>query len=157
MKEKVLQKIQYKDRREVLEEYLFALILQGESPRDLFEKSKDILLSYNFTILSIGKIYKELAIYLKNNSRTNLQDFSSNLSKELMPIYDKCFLIPLPKFENSSKYEDEVIRISNELKIFSLKEKIQKISNDLKGKDTTLSDIEKIREEITKLTTQLAS
>lgn len=156
-KEIVFQKIQNKDRREVLEEYLLALILQGEIPKELFVKSNDVMSGYEFKILSIGKIFKEMRIFIKNNSRFNLNNFSSTLSKELMATYDKCFLIPLPKFENYTKYEDEVIRISKELKIFSLKEKVKKISNELKGKDANIEDIEKIREEIAKITSQLSS
>jgi len=79
------------------------------------------------------------------------------LLKELLPSFDKCFLVPLPKFENYTKYEEEIIRVSKELRIFFLKEKVKKISTELKGKNTDILEIEKIREEITNITMQLSS
>jgi len=155
--EKVFQKIQNKDRREVLEEYLLALILQSKSPKESLIKSKDVLPLYDFKIISIGKIYEEISRNIKKSSTFNLNLFSKNLPKELFPTYDKCFLIPLPKFENSSKYEDEIVKVSKELKIFYLKEKVKKISTDLKNKETDYKEMEKIREEIAKITIQLSA
>ena len=156
-KEKVFKKIQVRDRREILEEYLLALILQSENPRDSFTKSKDILSSYEFRILSVGKIFAEISNFSKEGNRFNLKSMSAILSKELLPSFDKCFLVPLPKFENYTKYEEEIIRVSKELRIFFLKEKVKKISTELKGKNTDILEIEKIREEITNITMQLSS
>jgi len=156
-KEKVFKKIQVRDRREILEEYLLALILQSENPRDSFTKSKDILSSYEFRILSVGKIFAEISNFSKEGNRFNLKSMSAILLKELLPSFDKCFLVPLPKFENYTKYEEEIIRVSKELRIFFLKEKVKKISTELKGKNTDILEIEKIREEITNITMQLSS
>jgi len=153
--EKVFSKIQIKDRREILEEYLMSLILQNNSENNLFINSKDILTPYEFKILSLGKIFIELSSFFKKSKGLNINTFSKNLPKELIPAYDKCFLIPLPKFESSEKLEAEVLKVSKELKIFYLKERIGRIGISLKGEKTSLSDIEKIRDEIAKITSQL--
>jgi len=154
--DKVLKKIQIKDRREVLEEYLMALILQGGDEKELFIKSKDILTPYEFKVPSLGRIFKELSISIRNN-RFNIKSFSRNLTKELLSAFDKCFLIPLPKFKSTVGLEQEVLRVSKELRIFYLKEKVSKISISLKGKSTSFGEMEKIREEIAKITSQLLS
>ena len=155
--EKVFKKIQIKDRREILEEYLLANILQNSSESNLFIKSKDILTPYEFKILSLGKIFSEIASSFKKSKELSINTFSKNLPKELLPAYDKCFLIPLPKLESAERLETEVLKVSKELKIFYLKEKISKIGTSLKGEKTSLTEIEKIRDEIAKITTQLSS
>lgn len=154
--DKVFQKIQKVNRRELLEEYLLGLILQSTSPKHMLVKSKDVLIEYNFMIPSIGKIFSDLIVGMINNN-FDLKKISENLSKELIPIYDKSYLMPLPKFENDQKYQEEVIRSAKELKIFSLKGKLREISKKLKNTDEDGEDILKIKEEISNITSQIIS
>ncbi len=155
--EKVFKKIQLKDRREILEEYLIALIIQNGEENKFFEKAQDILGSYEFKVLGIGKIFKELSNAFKKNNKLKLKLLSNTLPKELTPMLDKSFLIPLPKFENLQKQEDEIIKVSKELRVFYLKEKIIKIGNFSKGGQTSFTEIEKIRDEIAKISSQVIS
>jgi hypothetical protein len=55
--------------------------------------------------------------------------------------------MPLPKFESSSKYEEEIVKVSKEIKILYLKDKIKEVSRDHKIANKE-EEIEKLREEI---------
>lgn len=154
--EKIFQKIKKQDRHELLEEYLLALVVQSIEPKQILIKVKDVLNKYEFFLPSVGKIFAEFLSVI-NAKEFDLKSASKNLSQELLPIFDKCYLMPLPKFEDSVKYEEEVIRVAKELKLIQLKEKIKQISRDLKGKDENEEEIEKIKEEIAVITSQIVS
>jgi DNA primase len=143
------------NRREVLEEYLLALILQGTDPKELMIKSRDILTQYKFELPAIGKIFAEI-ISVINAKEFDIKAVSNNISKELLPVFDKCFLMPLPKFEDSIKYEEEVIRVSKDIRIIYPKDRIKEISRNLKDNDNE-EQIENLREEIAVITAQIAS
>lgn len=149
-------KVKKADRREMLEEYLLALILQSQNPKDLIIKSKDILSEYKFIIPSIGMIFSELFIFLNKKDSYTIDAFSKNLSKELLPVFNKCFLIPLSKFENSAKYEEEVLRVSKDLKIFYLKERIKEIGKNLKNNKENEEEMIELRKEISNIASQFA-
>ena len=155
-KELVFQKIQKHSRREMLEDYLLALVIQNSNPKEAFIKSKDTLSNYKFEIDSIGKIFFEFS-NLISTGKFDVKSLSANLTKELLPMFNKCFLMPLPKFENATKYENEIIRVSKDLRILYLKNRIVEISNSLKGKDKNDEEIETLREEVSAITSQMAS
>ncbi|MEK9176054.1 MAG: DNA primase [Patescibacteria group bacterium] len=154
-KENVIQKNQKVGRKEMLEEYLLSLIIQAGSPNEMLTKAKDILIEYKFEIPSIGKIFSELLLIFGKNKNFDLKHLSSNLTSELIPAFDKCFLTPLPKFENASIYEEEVIKVSKDLRIIHLKERIKEIGKSIKDKNE--EEIESLREEIGTITAQIAS
>lgn len=149
-------KIEKRDRKEILEEYLLALIAQGYSPGDLMIKSKDILTEYKFQIPSIGKIFAELMV-LQNKNILDIKKISNYIPSELLPVFDKCFLMPLPKFENNKIYEEEVISVSKDLRIIYLKEKITNISAQLKDPEKAEEEIKNLREEIANITALVSS
>ncbi len=156
IKQNIVSKVQKTNRREMLEDYLLALIIQSNNPKEMFIKSKDILSTYRFEIPSIGKIFSELLKLLETN-KFDVKTLSINLTKELLPAFDKCFLMPLPKFENTTMYEDEIIKASKDLRIFYLKDRVDQISKELKGKEKNGQEIESLREEIASITSQIAS
>ena len=143
------------ERREMLEEYLLGLILQSENINEKLTKSKDILITYKFQVPSIGKIFSELYVIYQKQNDFDVKNISNVLSKELMPIFDKCYLMPLPKFETAVKTEEEIIRVSKDLRIMSLKERIKEISSDLKNKKENEEQIAMLQEEISDITSQI--
>lgn len=155
-KEVAFQKIQKHSRREMLEEYLLALIIQSSNSKESFIKSNDILSDYKFEIVSIEKIFLEFS-NLINTNKFDIKSLSANLTRELLPIFNKCFLVPLPKFENVTKYENEIIRVAKDLRILYLKNRIVEISNNLKEKDRNDEEIESLRKEVAVITSQMAS
>lgn len=146
---------QKQNRREVLEEYLLSLILQSVNPKESIVKSKDILTEYKFELPSIGKIFAEI-ISVMNVKEFDIKSVAKNISAELTPVFDKCFLFPLPKFENSIKYDEEITRVSKDVRVIYLKERIKEISRDLKTKNSD-EEIEKIKEEISVISSALVS
>ncbi len=155
VEEKTVINPQKRNRREVLEEYLLGLILQSSTPKNSITKSKDILVQYKFEIPAVGKIFAEILSVI-NAKEFDIKSVSKNISKELMPVFDKCFLMPLPKFENSVKYEEEIIRVSKDIRVILLKDRIKEISTNLKNKKSD-QEIEEIREEISNITSQITS
>ena len=129
--------------------------MQSSDPKQLLIKTKDILNDYKYDVPAIEKIFSELLSVIKAKE-FNVKSVSKNLSKELIPVFDKCFLMPLPKFEDAKKYEDEVIKVSKDLKILHLKNRIREISRDLKKNDGD-GEVESIREEISAITSQMSS
>jgi DNA primase len=154
--EKPFQKAQKQNRNELLEEYLLALLIQSSDSKRMLIKAKDILNKYEFSLPAVGKIFADILSVI-NAKEFDLKSASRNLSQELLPIFDKCFLIPLPKFEDAVKYEEEIMRVSKELKLIHLKERIKQISRELKGKDEAEEEVEKIKEEIASITSQIVS
>lgn len=154
--EKIFQKTKTTDRRELLEEYLLGLILQSSDPKQMLIKSRDTLTFYKFQIPSIDKIFSELLVTTVAEE-FDLKFISNKLSKELLPAFDKAFLMPLPKFEDAIKYEEEIVRVLKDLRIFHLKERLFQISKSLKNKKENEVEIENLREEIANITSQIAS
>ncbi len=154
--EKIIKKAPKQDRREMLEEYLLSLIIQSPNNVELLEKAKDIMIYYKFKIPTIGKIFSDLIIFAKDKSEIDVKEFSKKLSEEFLPIFDKCYLLPLPKIEDSVKYEEEVVRVSKDLRVINLKERIAEISNNLKGEEDE-EKISKMREEIANIASQIST
>jgi DNA primase len=153
--EKVSDTSKKQNRPEMLEEYLLALILQSNDIKQAILKVKDILINYTFKIPAIGKIISEIVSVI-HAKEFNIESASKNLSSELLPVFDKCFLMPLPKFEDSTKYEDEIINVAKELRVLFLKNRIKEVSASLKNGETE-AEIEKIKEEIASITSQMSS
>lgn len=149
--QKATYKAEKRDRREILEEYLLALISQASAPSHMLTKSKDILTEYNFKIPSIGKIFSEMLV-LQEKKLLDIRTLSKYLASELLPIFDKCFLMPLPKYENEKIYEEEVIRISKELRVMYLKDKIKTISSSVKDPEVSEKEIKNLLQEIANIT-----
>jgi DNA primase len=124
-----------KTRRELLEEYLLALIIQNENSKKILEENKKNIKGYKFETPSLEKILDRLNIYFETKEKLNAKEFSSNLSKELISSFDACYLFPLPKFTSDSKYEEEILKVSKELLILFVKERIRIISDQLKQKN----------------------
>ncbi|MEX2012830.1 MAG: hypothetical protein WD967_00330, partial [Candidatus Levyibacteriota bacterium] len=61
--------------------------------------------------------------YLKKSEELKAHDFVMTLPKELASTFDIWTLLPLPKFEDTEHFDDEVIKKLDELKTFDLKKK----------------------------------
>ncbi len=156
-KQNIILKTRGVSRREMLEEYLLSLIIQAANPGEMLLKAKDILTEYKFAVPSIGKIFAKLLLEIGKNREFSNKIVSSELPKELLPTFDKSFLMPLPKFEDSIKYEQEVIKASKDLRVFYLKERLSEISKNVKNRKVDEREIKSLREEIASITSQMVS
>ncbi len=124
-----------KTRRELLEEYFLALIIQNQNSKKVLEENKKNIKGYKFETPSFEKILDKLNIYFEKKEKFGAKEFSKDLSKELIASFDACYLFPLPKFTSDLKYEEEALKVSKELLTIYIKERIRLISDQLKQKN----------------------
>lgn len=138
-------------RREALEQYVIALIVQAEDPKDYFEGIKKILLNINFVTPSYGKIVEIMKDFFDNNS-WNSEGFLKVLPKELVEAFDACYLFPLPKFQKEEEYKSELLKSVLALNEISIKAKIKEILDKIKSQekmdDSPKETISKLQEEL---------
>jgi len=144
-------------RRETLEEYLLALIIQDEDPKKAIEDNKEALTEYKFETLSLQKILENLIAAFAKKEKLDLKVFSESLSKELIQAFDTCYLFPLPKFSDEEKHTEEIKKVSKELFTLFLKAKINTLSLRIKTKEQAKAaeDVENLEKELTQLVSLL--
>jgi len=147
-----------RERKEILEEYLLALILQSEDVKENYETSGKILSDYIFSAPSYQKIFENLPIFLKKYNKFESRLFSEFIPKEIIPVFDTCFLLPMPKFENDEKLEEELKKVSSELRLLFIKSKIRNANSNLKSKNAQNDEkeIEKLEQELSDLISLLS-
>lgn len=149
----VLLPTEKRGRRELLEEYLLALIIQSD-PGDIIKDEKNFLNEYKFQTLSISKILDYLKDFLKHNKTFNPKRFGRLIPSELLKTYDLCFIFPIPKFEDEEHFKEEIEKIRIELMTMHIKEKIQILTVKLKeAKDK--KEEKDLQREFSKLVTLL--
>jgi len=104
----IIPKKDKRTRREILEEYLLALIIQNENPKKVLEDNNQMLSRYKFENLSLQKILDNLTSAFVKQGKLEIKAFSASLSKELIQTFDVCYLFPLPKFLEEGKQEEEI-------------------------------------------------
>ncbi len=134
-KDIVFAKKENRTRREILEEYLLSLIIQEENPKEALEKTKKILQDYTFELPTYRKIIDNLDSYFKRSNKFDSKSFLQSLPEELVNIFDKCFLFPLPKFADKNIYEKEIEKKARELRLLFIKDKIKSITANLKEEE----------------------
>lgn len=141
-----------RSRREVLEEYLTALIIQNPKQKEILEDNKDTLLKYKFEIPSFGKIIEALSQYFAKNQNFDNRLFTNYLDSSLLKSFDVCFLYPLPKFETVEKWEEEIKKVSLELLSLYVKQRVKEISDEIKKvEDKESEKAQKLQEEFSNL------
>ncbi|MCL5784005.1 MAG: DNA primase [Patescibacteria group bacterium] len=127
-------KISSRSRRELLEEYLLALLLRV--PPDLIfvpNFPETLFLSENFRSL-----YVLLVIYLDaisfKGSAFNISDFVKMVPVELVPIVDRLYLMEIDdKLVHSRAWQQEVEIVVTALKKALVKASLEKLSADIKS------------------------
>jgi DNA primase len=149
----IIPKKDKRARREVLEEYLLALIIQNENPKKIVEEHTASFSEYEFEALSIQKLFNALKESLLKTEKLDIKAFSSNLSKELIQAFDTCYLFPLTKFIDGKAYEEEIKKVFKELLTIFVKDKIRMISEEIKTKEREekLEEVEELKKKFTKL------
>ena len=142
-------------RNEILEEYLMSLLIQYEEPKLILEKVLVILKDYKFKTISYQKIVECLTEYFKEYGKFVSKSFLSYLPKELAAAFDTAFLFPLPKIEDSEKYEKEAEKVASEMRVLFLKNKIKEMALNLKKREKE-EDLKKIEDLEKELSTTIA-
>ncbi len=141
-----------RSRREVLEEYLTALVIQNPKQKEILEENKANLLKYKFEVPSFGKILEALFEYFEKNQNFDNGLFMNYLDSSLLKSFDVCFLYPLPKFETDQKWDEEIKKVALELINLYVKQRVKEISDEIKKvEDKESEKAQKLQEEFSKL------
>lgn len=120
-----------KNREEILEEYLVALIIQLPNPYLGLEILDLFKTQFTFSVLSLRKLLDYLSFYSEKNSTFSLVDFTKSLPKELLSSFDTCYLFPLPKFIDIKYHLSEIEKTVKELKNESVRNQIKSLSENV--------------------------
>ncbi len=138
-------------RRDVLEEYLIALIIQYQNPNNILEKNQENLAKYKFQTKSFVVILDALKDYFIKNQTFDNKNFANFLPTDVIKLYDFCYLYPLPKFEKEDTYQEEIKKVITELLAVYAKERVKEISEEIKEKEKNGEDVINLREEFNNL------
>lgn len=89
-------------RREKLELYVLALLLQGKT-RELYEDMKEGVVEQDFSLQGARETVHRLGSYLPKHRIFLIGDFADTLPKELIPVLDSAFLWDISGFSDDSE------------------------------------------------------
>lgn len=122
-------------RKEVLEEYILALLIQLDNRKESVEKVSDIFSEYEFEIPAYKKIFDILKSSITEDKSLSIVELSKRVPREIISIFDLCYLFPIPKFGDKSKYAFEIAKKAEEARELYVKNKIKEISLTLNKKE----------------------
>lgn len=129
-------------RREILEEYFLALVFQSKEVVFLLRSETAALLHLPLS----SKLVKALEDYSEEDKKFSSQFFFKTLPAELQESFNKLYLIDFgERVEDKDWVEKEIQKTKIQLEILEVKEELQKIWQDLRGKGK--EEAEKIAEE----------
>jgi len=141
-----------RSRREILEEYLIALIIQNPDKKEVLEENKDTFSKYKFEIPAFGKILDALEEYFDKNQNFDNLLFTNYLDSSLLKAFNVCFLYPIHKFETQQKWNEEIRKKSLEVLDLYVKQRVKEISDEIKKvEDKESEKAQKLQEEFSKL------
>lgn len=136
-------------REETIEFYLLSLILQAKDVKRAFDVSFSVLSETDLNTEIFNRLYNHIKNSLEVIKTPTVIELAKILASELLPISDKCYLSPLPHFEDVDDYYDEITKTAFEIRNLSIKKKIENIAFEIKQKEK-----EKDEESIFKLNTE---
>ena len=147
-------------RQEILEEYLVSLIVQYEDPKIAIQQIVDTL----DASLNKDRAYQKIIFHLLEYMRLlqhaifEHQSFLHHLPDELMPIYNKSLLFPLPALTPEAHIA-EIRKTAEQLREMYLKERIHVLGQQIKQKeaDKEWEAVEKLGAESAEITKKLQS
>jgi DNA primase len=120
---------------EILEEYLLALIIQSERPKNAIHKAVAILSDSMSRERAYHKIMDHLLDHVEKTDGFDGKKFADGLPKELLPTFDTSALFPLPLFQDEEKLLAEVEKAAQKLKVLYIQEKMKKLASEIKEKE----------------------
>lgn len=134
------QEKQKRNKEEILEEYLLALIVQNPEPKKALECAMDVLADILPKERAYHKIMDHLLSHFERHTDFDGNIFGNNLPKELVPTYDTCFLVSLPAFIDEDHAFKEIRKKAAELKELYIRKKLKILASEIKQKESEGSD-----------------
>jgi DNA primase len=126
---------QKRDKEELLEEYLLALIIQDEAPKIALANAMDILAEVMPKERAYHKIMDHLLSHFERHENLDTHIFGNGLPKELVPTFDTGFLVALPQFLDEKQALEEVRKTSLQLKRLYIQRRLKILSTAIKQKE----------------------
>lgn len=124
-----------RSRKEIIEEYLLSLLLQFKASQQILDKVHKDNILFSFSVPSYKKIAEHFFSYVEENASIDVPLFLKGIPPELFDAFDRCYLLPIPSFEEDSKHMEEIVKVAKELYLVSLRENLKLISEQLKKKE----------------------
>ncbi len=142
-------------QEEILEEYLLAVIVQGNQPQKLVRAAFTFLADVLVPERACQKILSHLSTHFAKTPSFESKSFGDSLPTELVECYDTCLLLPLPVFESDDKVQGEVEKIAQKLQGLYIQQKIKQLSLAIQEKEAAGEDVESLQKEYSTLVSQL--
>ncbi len=158
IKQEVFIPKQQGSREEIMEEYFVALFIQHKNPQILLPLLDDMK-DYQWLTPSLKKIMEQITSYLSQNKSFSAKEFVANLPQELIPAFDRCYLLTLPSFQNDEYYNLEIKKVGKDIGIMGLKRQIKLISEQIRQQERNTNDeiLRNLQQTLTPLLTKLAA
>lgn len=131
-----------KPRREILEEYFLALVLQSKKVNFLLENEGKAFLRFPVNI----KLVSALEEYCQENKKFSSQFFFKTLPAELQESFNRLYLVDFgERIENDEWVEKEIKKIKIQIAILQTKEDLQDLWQKIRTKEG--EEPEKINED----------
>ena len=126
--QKAIEEKQKRSKEEILEEYLLALIVQNAAPQKALETAMNVLSEVLPKERAYHKIMDHLLSHFERHQTFDGNIFGDGLPKELVPVYDTCFLVSLPAFSDEEHALSEIRKIAKQLKKIYIQKKLKSLS-----------------------------
>ncbi len=146
-----------KGREVLLEEYLTALLVQFPAPQDLLPGLLEFQRDYAWETGSFKKIITKLQDFILDNKDFSIKAFAGSLPQELLPAFDKSFLMPLPVLSDD-QYKAEVEKTATEMYMLGLRSQIKKLTEEMKKleKEEKEDDLRELQDKLSSLLLKLS-
>ncbi len=142
----------------LLEEYFLSLIVQSDDPHKSLALALKILTPDDFYQPPVKKVLELLAGFLHSHKKFEIKKFSSLLTSEVVPTFDKAYLIDRSNILSDGKrFDKELVHTCCEIKKMSLRRRINSISTKIRQAEEkeTNPDNKKLNEQLRELLTQV--
>jgi DNA primase len=148
-----------RSRDEMLEEYLISLIMQAPVVSDALNAATKVLAGTDTQEKAYQKLLATLADYLTTHDQFTSESFAETLPSELLPVFDKSLLFPIPPIETPERYVAEVKKVAKQLRELTVRERIKQMSLKIQAMEESgqLEAAEALKEQYTSLLTLLQS
>jgi len=144
-----------RSQEDILEEYLLALIIQSDKPKNTLKRAIELLSDSLSRDRAYHKIMDHLLLHFNATEHFDGKIFADRLPKELLPAFDTSVLFPLPSFDDSEKLLKEVEKVSQKLKIVYIQDKMKKLAVEIKENEKTGKEVEELQKKYSDLATHL--
>lgn len=147
----VLPAVVSRSREEVMEEYLLGLLVQSPNPKRFIHRIFPMMTTYKFSHPAYQRLFDLLFVFVESRDIFDAKQFVFGMPSEIVPAFDVCYLLPLPKLADEDIYEAEILKVAEELHTFFVHKQIKALGDTIQEKEKKRLDDSEGTEELEKL------